>query len=153
MRVQHTATQWAEVGLALWHITYKTNANGNARLNEACLGRSHDDQFATRNAADGAGPVLSLDAAGNGPRLHGDDRKPAIWLDPVRRSDRRQVSLGPRRDPARLHPVRGNGNLARSGRSVVRRQIWPQRRRQVWRGDDHACLGPELLRQFAAAAL
>ena len=90
---------------------------------------------------------------GDGHRLHGDDRQPAIWLDPVRRSDRRQISLGPGGDPARLHAVRGDRDLAGPDRSLVRRQIRPERRDHVRRRDDRARLGAELLCQLAGRAL
>ena len=96
---------------------------------------------------------LPLAAARDGHRLHGDDREPAIRLDAVRRSDRREKPLGPRRDPARLHDLRGDGNLAGPDRSLVRRQIRSEHRRDVRRRDDHAGLGAEFLCRLADAAL
>ena len=96
---------------------------------------------------------LPLDAACDGHRLHGDDRQPAIWLDAVRRSDRCEISLGPRGDPARLHALRGDRDLAGAGRGLVRRQIRPARRHRVRRRDDRARLDPQLLCRLARAAL
>ena len=43
------------------------------------------------------------------------------WLVPLRRSHRREISLGPGCDPVGLYAVRGDGDLAGPDRSVVRR--------------------------------
>ncbi len=64
-----------------------------------------------------------------------------LFVDPIDA----EVSLGPGCDPAGLHAFRGDGDLARSGRGVVRRQIRPTRRDRVRRGDDRHRLGDELL--------
>ena len=94
-----------------------------------------------------------LAAADDGRRLHGDDREPAIRLDTVRRSDRGEISLGPRRDPGRVHAVRFDRNLAGADRSVVRRQIWSARGAVVRRDDDRDRLGDQRARRLARAAL
>src|SRR5580704_750576 len=85
------------------------------------LGRKNEHYATTADVRFGPGSVLPLDDARDGHRLHGDGREPAIWLDAVRRSDRCEISLGPRGDSARLHAVRGDRDLARAGRSLVRR--------------------------------
>src|SRR6266576_1127205 len=57
--------------------------------------------------------IVSLDAVVHGHRLHGDDREPAVWLDAVCQSDRREIRLDQGGDPGRLHDLRSDGDVAR----------------------------------------
>ncbi len=83
-------------------------------------------------------------------RLHGDDRQPPIRLDIVRRSNRQQIPLGPRRHPDRFHHLRRHGDLARSDRDMVRGPVWPAPRRLLRRHHDRLGLGAERLRDSLA---
>src|ERR1700760_239510 len=120
--------------LACWNIIYQASETTLATLRHkfATPGHTtfkksaawedlHGFQFKRGCASRNNIRRLPLVATCDGHRLHGDDREPAIWLDAVRRSDRCKIPLGTRGDPARLHALRGDRDLARAGRGLVRR--------------------------------
>ena len=91
----------------------------------------------------------SMDATDHRRHLHGVRRQPAIRLDAVRQSDRREVSLGTRRHSSGIHHLRADRDLARPGRRLpgrpLRAAMGGDRRRHPRRH----CLGDQFRREFA----
>ena len=92
----------------------------------------------------------SLAPADHRHRVHGDDRQPAIWLDPVRPSDERGAWLVDRRHPDRLQPVCRARNLADPDRGLDRRPHRPEKRAAadggLWRRHDRDRAGSSIRR-------
>ena len=108
--------------LLIFHLPLKDETQQQTETYEGRGGRqcqSHSQFRRARPRPKGT----RLGAAGLRHHLHGDDRQPAIRLDAVRQSDRPEISLGPRRDPGRLHDLRADRDLAGADRRLPDRQV------------------------------
>ncbi len=94
-----------------------------------------------------------MDAAHDGHRLHGDDREPAVRLDAVRQSDRRQIRMDQGSDSGCLRHFRPDGDLAGSHRGLPGRPLRAATRRDGRRPLLRHWLGIEFVCGFAGYPL
>ena len=95
----------------------------------------------------------SLGTTGARRHLHGLRRQPAIRLDAVRQSHRRQVPLGTRRHPGGIHDFRADRDLAGSGRRLSGRPLRAALGRDRRRDTGRHRLGHQFDRRLAAGAV
>src|SRR5437899_930502 len=134
------AASGAHVDLALTHLRVYWNVKGgvDAYHTYGCSRRGAKQDYK-------AG-FVPMDTAGHGHRLHGDDREPAVWLDPVRQSHRGQIRLDQGCDSSCLHDFRVDGNVAGSHRGLFGRPLRSAACRVYRRAAMRSGLGVELLR-------